>query len=317
MHPTENSRPKSTGAFRSELMVIASALLFGTSGTVMAFAPVGAVPAIIGTLRLVVGGPFLLVITLINRRSVSCWRLPVLPLLCAAGGTAIFQLCFFEAIARTGVAVGTIVSIGSTPVIAGIIGWMVRGEHLGGRWALSTALAVGGCCLLSGFGGDLSIDFIGILFALGAAVAFAVFQVANKNMISGDNADVVMASVLSLGAVFLLPRLVFADLSWIITVPGTALALYLGIIATAVPNLLFARGLSVLPVSRASTLGLAEPLIAGLLGILFLGERLGIAGIVGIALIFSGLTLLTVFPEKQPVIAVDSRFLLRPAALKE
>ena len=209
---------------------------------------------------------------------------------------------------------GTVVSIGSTPVIAGIIGWMVRGEHLGGRWALSTALAVGGCCLLSGFGGDLSIDFIGILFALGAAVAFAVFQVANKNMISGDNADVVMASVLSLGAVFLLPRLVFADLSWVITVPGTVLALYLGIVATAVPNLLFARGLSALPVSRASTLGLAEPLIAGLLGILFLGERLGIAGIVGIVLIFMGLTLLTVLPEKQPVMAADSRFLLHPAA---
>jgi DME family drug/metabolite transporter len=60
---------------------------------------------------------------------------------------------------------------------------------------------------------------------------------------------------------------------------------------------LFARGLAVVPVTSAATLSLAEPLTAGLLGVLVLGERLGVAALLGAVLMLGGLALASVGRE--------------------
>ena len=58
-------------------------------------------------------------------------RGPVMAGMVAVAG---YQLAFFSAVARTGVAVGTMVAIGSAPVLAGLLAWLVRGEQPPGRW---------------------------------------------------------------------------------------------------------------------------------------------------------------------------------------
>ena len=60
---------------------------------------------------------------------------------------------------------------------------------------------------------------------------------------------------------------------------------------TALAYVLFGRGLNQLPAGPAATLVLAEPLVATALGVGFLGERLGILGWVGAALVVLGLVL--------------------------
>ena len=49
------------------------------------------------------------------------------------------------------------------------------------------------------------------------------------------------------------------------------------------------------PVAAAVTLSLAEPLTAGLLGILILGERLSPQAMIGAALLLGGLLSLSIF----------------------
>ena len=71
------------------------------------------------------------------------------------------------------------------------------------------------------------------------------------------------------------------------------MVLHLGVITAGVGYTLFAQGLRLVPVATAATLTLAEPLTAGVLGVFFLHEPLTPVAVLGIALIFSGLVVLT------------------------
>lgn len=274
-------------------MILAAGVLWGTTGTSQALAPSGAQPLTVGALRLVIGGIALLLLALWRRAFVGSGSWPLLSTIVAALLVALYQLTFFAAVAKTGVAVGTIVGIGSAPVAAGILGRLLHGEILTRRWLLATALAIGGCTslALSG-GGSVRVDPLGILLALGAGASYAGYTLAVKNLLPGRSADAVMAIVFCLGALLLSPFLLSGELSWLQQPRGVAVALHLGLFATALAYWFFVRGLLAVPVSTAVTLSLAEPLTAALLGVSLLGEELTALALGGILLIFSGLVVL-------------------------
>ena len=273
--------------------VLAAAVLWGTTGTAQAFAPPEATPAAVGSVRLLIGGAALLAVAWARGGIRREGRIPLRPTLWAAGGMAVYQLCFFAGVARTGVAIGTVVAIGSAPVIAGLLAWLVRGERPGGRWLAATALAVLGCGLLILPGSNTGAEPIGVLLALAAGLSYAVYAVSSKDLLVNRSPDVVMAAVFSLGALMLLPVLLTSDLAWVALPRGLAVALHLGLVATALAYLLFGRGLSTIAVATAVTLTLAEPLTAATLGVVILDERLTMAALAGVGLLFAGLALLS------------------------
>jgi DME family drug/metabolite transporter len=154
-------------------------------------------------------------------------------------------------------------------------------------------LAVLGCSLLIVAGGSIRVNVLGVILALGAGVAYATYAVTSKGLLEQRPPEAVMAVVFCLGALFLLPLLFAADLNWLAQPRGLAVVLHLGLIATAAAYTLFARGLMAVPVATAVTLSLAEPLTAGILGVVVLGERLMLVTMLGIGLVFSGLALLS------------------------
>jgi DME family drug/metabolite transporter len=276
-------------------LVLLAAVLWGTTGTAQAFAPTGAQPEVIGAARIAVGGAALLAFALARGSLLHTWgRWPPLATGVAALGVAAYQLLFFTGVSRTGVAVGTIVAIGSAPVLSGLIGFVARGERPGGRWASATVLAVAGCVLLVGSsGGQISVDALGVGLSLGAGASYAIYATASKHLLERLPSDAVMAVLFALGALLLSPLLAFGDLGWLGEPKGIAVALHLGIAATAAAYLLFGRGLSLIPVAAAATLSLAEPLTAGILGVVVLGEHLTVAALIGSGLVLGGLVLLS------------------------
>src|SRR3954466_15111112 len=94
-------------------------------------------------------------------------------------GVCTYQLSFFAAVNLTGVAVGTVVAIGTGPAAAGVLGRLVNGERLSARWALATACAAAGVLLLAGDGGG-TIDPGGIALAVMAGVGYATCTVLSK-----------------------------------------------------------------------------------------------------------------------------------------
>lgn len=277
---------------RGQWLVLAAAVLWGTTGTAQAFAPAGAQPATVGALRLLVGGIALLIWATV-RGALRGAKWPIVPVVFAAGSMAAYQLCFFAAVTRTGVAIGTVVAIGSAPILAGVLAFLVRGERPGWRWAIATALAVTGCSLLIVGNGDIKANALGVILALAAGAAYATYAVASKGLLEEHPPDAVIAVVFCFGAVLLTPLLFTGSLDWVAKPRGMAVILHLGLVATAAAYILFARGLKVVPVATAVTLSLAEPVTAGILGVVVLGERMAILAMVGIGLVLGGLVLLS------------------------
>jgi drug/metabolite transporter, DME family len=211
----------------------------------------------------------------------------------AAGAMAAYQPLFFGGVARTGVAVGTVVGIGSSPVFAGLLGALVRGERPGRRWLAATALALTGTALLVGTGGGDDVDPSGVGLALGAGLAYAVYVLASKLVLDrGGTADDLTVRVFTLAAVLLVPVAAFAGIGPLLSLDGAVMVLHLGVVTVAVAYVLFGRGLEGVGVGAAGTLTLAEPATAALLGVLVVGERFGGTTAAGVALIGVGLVTL-------------------------
>jgi DME family drug/metabolite transporter len=207
---------------------------------------------------------------------------------------ATYQLAFFGGVARTGVAVGTIVGIGSAPIMAGVLGWWIDGERPGPRWIGATLLAIAGCGLLVLPGDKVQVDGLGILLALGAGLSYALYTMSSKRLLAIYPPDTVMAVGFCGGALILLPLLWGRDLRWVLEPSGLLVALHLGLVATGLSYALFGRGLKSTPAATAVTLSLAEPLTAGVLGIVVVGEQLVVTTILGIGLLLGGLAWLVV-----------------------
>jgi DME family drug/metabolite transporter len=283
-----NNAPIVTGA---RVLVLLSALCFGTTGTAQALGPTASPPAV-GAARVLVGGLLLVVVAArFAPRSHAQWSAK--SVLAGAAGVAGYQLTFFAAVHDTGVAVGTVVALGSGPVFAGLLGRAVHGEPLTRRWALATGLAVAGVAVLVATGGSAQVRPGGIALALGAGLSYAVYTVAAKGLLGAGHApEAVMARLFGLGALALLPVLALDHPGELAGPGGIALVLYLGTVPTAVAYVLFARGLRHLPAGEVATLTLAEPLTATALGAIVLGERPGAVALAGVALVLAGLAVL-------------------------
>ena len=284
--------------------VLAAAVLFGTTGTAQALGPGGTTPLGVGAVRLALGGAALLcALPLLGgkaRRAVGLWRSP---LGFAAGVcTALYQVCFFAAVQAAGVALGTLVTIGSGPVFAGLLALALLRERPARAWIIATGLCVLGLGLLSADGaGQAGASATGLLLALGAGSAYATYTVASRQMmVRGEASSTVMGSAFGLGGLLLIPVGLSQPLSWLATPSGVALAAYLGLLTTTAAYLLFGRGLAVLPAGPVTTLVLAEPLVATLLGVSLLDERLAPLGLSGAALVLTGLALQGVAASRRP-----------------
>lgn len=291
MAEIQRTHPTTSGG---HWFILGAALLWGTTGTAQAFAPAGFDPKVIGALRLLVGGIALLILALyrreLGRLSDWSWR----PVLLAAAFMASYQLCFFAAVAKTGVAVGTIVGIGSSPIAGGLLGLIFRGEKPSRRWLTATVLAIVGCSLLSLGGEEIAVDPLGILLAVAAGVSYAAYTLIIKGLLERHSPNAVMAVVVCIGAIMLSPLLVGCDLNWLLQPRSIGVVLHLGLATMALSYWLFVRGLQRVPVATAVTLSLAEPMTAATLGILVLGEQLNFQAFLGIGLIFAGLVVLVV-----------------------
>src|SRR5512136_780450 len=178
---------------RGYWLVLLAACLWGTNGTAQALAPPAAQPIIIGTLRIALGGLTLLAIALLRGSLLDGKKWPFWPTLLGAMSMAAYQVFFFAGVARTGVAIGTIVGIGSTPILAGPIGYLVRGERPSRRWLFATGLGILGSALLILAGEQIHIDLLGIFLAICAGGAYAVFTTVSKGLIEEHSPEVVMA----------------------------------------------------------------------------------------------------------------------------
>lgn len=286
------------------IAVLAAALLFGTTGTAQALGPEGTTPLAVGVMRMVIGGTALATLSrVLSRRRALRHPQPPRPRLTARATAlmvltgvclAVYQPLFFLGTARNGVAVSTVIALGSAPVLAGLLEWALTRRRPGMPWIGATALATAGVVLLGvGGAGSGGADALGVAGAVGAGASFAVIANVQRRLLdAGWDAFTLVGAMGASAALLSALALPFIDVTWLIEPRGWAMALWLGLATIAIAYTLFTWGLQGLSAATAATLTLGEPLTASILGLTVLGEQLSAGATAGLVVLASGLALL-------------------------
>lgn len=280
-------------------LVLAS-VLWGTTGTSATFLTGGVSPLAIGATTMTLGGALLFAtsarssLAVVRDRSHRGW------LLAAAAGMVVYPLTFYAAMDLAGVAIGNVVSLGSGPLFAALLEWRVGRQRLTLRWMLSTAVALVGVALLVGGGHgagsvvDPATVPLGVLLGLAAGAGYALFTYAAGVIVrAGHGGRATMGAAFGLAAVPLSVVMLVTAAPLVATVTNAGIAVYLAVGPMFLAYVLFARSLRELRSSTVTVVTLLEPLVATLLAVAVVGERLEAAGWVGLALILVGVTVLS------------------------
>ena len=281
------NQPASPPRWLAVVAVLGAAALFGTTGTTLAKAPESATALGAGSLRLTIGSIGLLLIARGRLGSLRGSRLSI----CVGGlWVAAYQLSFFWATTNTGVAMATVVTIAVSPVMSWLIGRVRRRPSPPVGWYLATGVVIAGLVLLV-FGGSDSAEFsgVGVAAAVIAGASFSAYTEAGSVALArGADSTATMAGLFGVGAVASWCVLPFQPLAWVATGRGIIVLFVLGVVTLTVAYVAFGVGLRSLNPSTVVVLTIVEPLVASLLAVTVLHEKLSTVGWVGAALIVGG-----------------------------
>ncbi|MET0787051.1 MAG: EamA family transporter [Paenisporosarcina sp.] len=280
------------------LLVLLAAILWGTTGTAQTFLPQTAQPLTIGASRLAIGGFSLLFIMLVLKKinfATWPWKLTIIAAICMA----LFQPLFFTSVRVTGIAIGTVVAIGSAPIFSGLIEWLFLKMKPSRAWVMATTLSVIGCSLLFLNKDSLTVNPVGVILSLIAGFVFAIYTIVSKSLLAKVEAIPAVAMTFSISALMLMPFLFIFDSSWVTESKNIWTILYLGFMTTSVAYILYLLGLKKVPSSSAVTLSLGEPLTAAVLSVIIVGEVLSPVSWLGVLLLLGGIIVLTFSGRKR------------------
>ncbi|MGX4693454.1 DMT family transporter [Streptomyces sp. JNUCC 63] len=203
-------------------------------------------------------------------------------------GLAVFQTAYFAAVAATGLAVATVVTLGAGPVLIALGARLTMGERLGRAGLTAVAGALAGLGVLVLGSGGATVRPWGVLIALVAAAGYSAMTLLTRWWGRDGGADQ-SGTTLGAFAVTSLCLLPFALVEGL--VPHTEdpvrllwLLAYIASVPTALAYALYFAGAAVVRSATVSVIMLLEPVSAAVLAIVLLGERLTAATLIGTAL---------------------------------
>lgn len=201
-------------------------------------------------------------------------------------------ILLFEAYKFTTVSLATL-SYYFAPVIVTVVCPVLFHEKLTGKQILCFIMSTIGLIMITGIGdiGGGSSDFVGILFGLGAAVFYATVILLNKFIKNVEGIPRTFLQFFS-AIVILIPYVAVTSgvtLGGMNTV-GWVNLLIVGLIHTGVTYCMYFSSLKELPGQKAAILSYIDPLVAVLISVTILGEKMTVLQVVGGVLIL-GFTL--------------------------
>jgi len=284
--------------------VLAASVIWGTTGTAATYAP-NVSPLAIGAAAMGVGGllqAFLAWRQINNDRMLlrSHWFFVLL----GAVPVTIYPLAFYSSMHLAGVTVGTVVTIGSAPLLSALIERLFDRRPLTKRWVVGASLGLLGTVLLcmaestghlpSTVNSSVMENMLGIGLGLLAGITYALYSwTAHKLMQQGAASSSAMGTTFGIGGLLLMPVLLFTGGNLMDSWSNAAVGIYMALIPMFLGYFLFGLGLARIRASTATTLSLIEPVVAAILAVIIVGERLPLSGWVGVALVVACLAVLT------------------------
>jgi drug/metabolite transporter (DMT)-like permease len=211
-------------------------------------------------------------------------------------GVVINQMCFAIGLNHTSVSHGAVI-VGMAPVYTLALAVIFGLEKATLRKLFGIALAFAGIAVLAGGNGmtKRSSSLEGDAIMMAGAIGFAVYSVLGKRVAGRYDALTMTAFNHFTGAVVVLPiviyqiRALLIDERWrLVTWQSWTSVLYMAVFSSAVAYVLYFWLLKYLHASQLAAFTYLLPIIATILGIVWLGERGSWMEIVGGALALAG-----------------------------
>ena len=284
------------------LSLLAGVLIFSTNGFWQAIAPEGNTPYVVGASRLVIGGITLALWCLIRYGKIRLhgWDWKAITIYAVA--LWLYQIFFFQGVHLIGVAVGTVIAVGSTPIFTGLIQAFLYKDKPDLLWYIATLLAIAGLVLVNMVDG---VDFVwyAVILPLLAGLTLAVSVIVAPRVAQPHSAEEGMTIAMLMAACLMLPFFFIFPTEWIFTPRGALCVGMLGVVNAALGFTLELIGFKNTPTLIASTLTLGEPMGAALIGIFILNEPYTMESETGIVLLFLSIIILIVGPELKQRLA--------------
>lgn len=285
--------------FQGPLLIALAALLWATTGIVAKFL-FGATelePLTLALLRLVVAMPFFWWLMRQEQHRLRADRQPttrpallsrqaLVPLLAMGFFQAMYQGSYLLAVDMTGAGIATLISLCLPPVMVAIAAAPLLGERPGLVTILALVAAISGTAMLVISDMDITghLRLAGILMAVLAALVYTGFTLTSRHSSTGTPVFTTAFICFFTAALMLLPVVAISGgfrgleslglVQWLMVV-------YIGIVPTCLGYLMFFRGIQNTEATLSSIIVTLEPLFVALLAWLFLGEILGLWGILG------------------------------------
>jgi DME family drug/metabolite transporter len=272
---------------------VLAAVCFATTGTAQQLGPDSSSPLGVAAIRFFIGSIVLFIIAFLrpSRNPISQQQpLATWVWVATAFGQALYGAAFFSAVRSTGVAVGTVVALGSAPLITGAITAFFSRKAPSRSWLGTTTFAIIGMSLIVVSGKESQVTVSGVALALFAGLGYALFALGSKTILSsGVSSELAMAKVFGVASLMLAPTLFFVDYKWLLHGDAIVMVVWLGVVTLALAYWSYATGLRQLEPSQTTMITLVEPVVATLLGAVVLSERPSVLAWCGIVVVIAAL----------------------------
>ncbi|MFF7337740.1 DMT family transporter [Streptomyces sp. NPDC008163] len=284
--------PAFTPLRRGQLSVSAAAVAWGVGGAAAAelFRTSGLGPMAVSFWRFAIAAVILTAPRLLGqapRRPAGSTCGPASVLMGVA--LAVYQTAYFGAVQEAGLALGTLVTLGMSPLLVSVGAHLLLGERLSRRGTAAIGLALIGLVILVAHPVAGPHPFAGVLLALVSAIGYSAVTLWARR----SGATSASPATWGTGALCLLPFALLEG-AW----PGAENAvesvtwlLFLGVVPTLLAYRWYFNGLVTVPSTTAAVLVLLEPATAALLAVA-LGERISVSLVVGSVLLLSAVAVL-------------------------
>jgi drug/metabolite transporter (DMT)-like permease len=290
---------------RGELYIVLGALFFSLNGVIVTLVLDHMTTFRLAQVRALGAFLLLFLITFIQDRNSLKAKRREIPTLIVYGvvGFAMVQLGYFVGISR-GVPLSLVLILEFTAPIW-IVLWIKfvrKGSVARDMWT-AIALSLIGLILVAKVWQGFAFDLIGILAAVGAAIALALYFLISESQKGKRSAQATVVWGLGLAGFFwsiFLPIWSFpveiftADINLQgrfaeYSAPGWVLLAYVIIFGTMVPYLFVITGIRIISASTASVIGMLEPVLAGAFAWIWLSQSWSAIQLVGVVIVLIGI----------------------------
>lgn len=211
-------------------------------------------------------------------------------------GTAVYGVgswCFFIAAKSIGTGLAMVIFF-SFPLFVVLFDWLFHRQPVGFITFASIGIILIGLVLLADHGsGTLTLS--GFALAILSGLGYAIYVMVGKKV---EVSPLLSTFLLCTGSTVLFMFMAFYERGeWFLPLPPDWFsAVMLGLLCTLLPILLLLKAMQTISATKASILGVLEPVATVIIGILFLEEKITNQQWLGIAIVLAGALFLQCIP---------------------